>query len=105
MIFNKDESEELEKTFNKVNYMFKTLIVGIEDDSIIKLKQCDSIEIQIDEIVKDARNNHLTRLRKEECHPHSGVIFADIILHLERIGDLLYAISKNFINIKEYTPH
>jgi len=105
MIFNKDESEELEKTFNKVNYMFKTLIIGIEDDSIIKLKQCESIEIQIDEIVKDARTNHLTRLRKEECPPHSGVIFADIILHLERIGDLLYAISKNFINIKEYTPY
>ena len=105
MIFNKDESEELEKTFNKVNYMSKTLIIGIEDDSIIKLKQCSSIETQIDEIVKDARTNNLTRLRKEECHLHSGVIFADIILHLERIGDLLYAISKNFINIKEYTPH
>ncbi len=104
MIFNKDETEELEKTFDKVNYMFKTLVIGIEDDSLIKLKQCESIEVQIDEIVKDARTNHLTRLRKEECPPHSGVIFADIILHLERIGDLLYAISKNFTNIKEYNP-
>ncbi len=105
MIFNKDESEELEKTFDKVNYMFKTLIIGIEDDSIIKLKQCESIEDRIDEIVKDARTNHLDRLRKEECSLSSGVIFADIILHLERIGDLLYAISRNFINIKEYKPH
>lgn len=105
MIFNAAESEELEKTFDKVNYMFKTLIIGIEDDSIIKLKQCESIEAQIDEIVKDARTNHLARLRKEECSLSSGVIFADIILHLERIGDLLYAISRNFINIKEYKPH
>ncbi|MCD4669226.1 MAG: Na/Pi cotransporter family protein [Actinomycetia bacterium] len=104
MIFNAVELKELEKTFDEVNYMFKTLVVGIEDDSIIKLKQCESIEIQIDEIVKVARTNHLARLRKEECAPHSGVIFADIILHLERIGDLLYAISRNFINIKEYKP-
>ncbi|HAJ94992.1 MAG TPA: hypothetical protein DCP02_02045, partial [Actinobacteria bacterium] len=48
MIFNKDETEELEKTFDKVNYMFKTLVIGIEDDSLIKLKQCESIEVQID---------------------------------------------------------
>ena len=32
--------------------------------------------------------------------PHSGVFFADTILHLERIGDLLYIISKNLIDIK-----
>jgi len=105
MIFNSSGSAELEKTFNKVNYMFKTLITGLEDDSIIKLKQCESIEDQIDELVKDARTNHLDRLRKEECSLNSGVIFADIILHLERIGDLLYAISRNFINIKAYGSH
>jgi len=104
MIFSKGESEELKITFDKVNYMFKTLVAGIEDDSITKLKKCESIEAQIDDIVRDARTNHLSRLRKEESLPHSGVIFADIILHLERIGDLLYAISKNFLLIKEYRP-
>jgi len=31
--------------------------------------------------------------------PLSGVTFADIILHLERIGDLLYGVSRNFRNI------
>lgn len=102
MIFNKTEEKELKKGFDQVKYMFKTLTVGIEDDSISKLKKCEEIEAGIDEIVKEARTNHLERLRKEECPPHSGVIFADIFLHLERMGDLLYAISKNFLDIKEY---
>jgi len=31
--------------------------------------------------------------------PVSGVIFSDIVLHLERTGDLLYGISKNMIEI------
>ena len=104
MIFNLAEKEELNKAFDEVNYMFKTLTIGIEDGSLNKLKKCASIEIKIDEIVKEARTNHLIRLRKEECRPNSGVVFADIILHLERIGDLLYATSKHFIDIREYIP-
>ncbi len=101
MMLGKIQTEELNKTFDKVDYMFKTLLAGMEDDSLVKLKKCEEIENQIDEIVKVARTNHLIRLRKEECPPHSGVFFADTILHLERIGDLLYAISKNLIEIKE----
>ena len=100
MTLSSIETEELNRTFDKVDYMFKTLITGLEDDSLVKLKKCEEIEIQIDAIVKEARTNHLIRLRKEECPPHSGVFFADTILHLERIGDLLFAISRNIIEIK-----
>jgi phosphate:Na+ symporter len=102
MVLSKAELDELQKGFDQVKYMFKVLTIGIEDDSLSKLKKCESIEAGIDELVKEARTNHLIRLRKEECPPNSGVIFADIILHLERIGDLLYAISRNLLNIKEY---
>jgi Na+/phosphate symporter len=103
MTFSKAELYELQKAFEQVKYMFKTLTIGIEDDSVNKLKQCESIENKIDEIVKEARTNHLVRLRNEECAPHSGVVFADIILHLERIGDLLYAVSRNLLDIKHFT--
>ena len=100
MTLSKTETEELDQAFDRVNYMFKTLITGIEDNSLAKLEKCEEIEVQIDEIVKVARTNHLMRLRNEEYPPHSGVFFADTILHLERIGDLLYAISRNLIDIK-----
>jgi len=102
MAFNEAELVELEKGFNQVKYLFKTLIIGIEDHSINKLKHCKKIEANIDEIVKDSRSNHLIRLRKKECLPDSGVIFADLILHLERIGDLLYTISMNYLDTQEY---
>ena len=63
-----------------------------------KLEECEKIEAEVDAIVKETRTNHLIRLRKNECMPLSGVTFTDIILHLERIGDLLYGISRNFKN-------
>jgi len=44
----------------------------------------------------------MARLQCNECQPLSGVVFADIILHLERIGDLLYGMSRNLLNIEEY---
>jgi phosphate:Na+ symporter len=79
--------------------MFKVLISGMENTNLDKLKQCEKIESGIDEIVREMRTAHLVRLQKGECQPLSGVAFADIVLHLERTGDLLYGVSRNLINI------
>jgi len=98
MSFTKPASFELEKTYEKVELLFDTLINGMENADNKKLEECEKIEAEIDIIVKETRTNHLIRLRKNECMPLSGVTFTDIILHLERIGDLLYGISRNFKN-------
>ena len=98
MIFSKFANLELEKIYEKISLLFDTLIDGMENADNEKLLECEKIEAEVDMIVKEARNNHLTRLRKNECLPLSGVTFIDMILHLERIGDLLYGISRNFKN-------
>lgn len=98
MSFTKPAALELEKTYEKVGLLFDTLINGMEDADNKKLEECEKIEEEVDAIVKETRTNHLIRLRKNECMPLSGVTFTDIILHLERIGDLLYGISRNFKN-------
>ena len=98
MSFTKPASLEIEKTYEKVELLFDTLINGMENADNKKLEECEKIEAEIDAIVKETRTNHLIRLRKNECMPLSGVTFTDIILHLERIGDLLYGISRNFKN-------
>jgi phosphate:Na+ symporter len=100
--FSNIASEELELLHNKVNSLFNSLIAGMENSNIKKLKQCEKIESEIDLLVKDIRNNHLKRLQTGECQPLSGVVFSDIVMHLERIGDLLYGISRNLLNIKEF---
>jgi len=89
----------VEQLHDKANDMFKVLISGMENTNLDKLKQCEKIESDIDAIVRELRTTHLVRLQKGECEPLTGVVFADIILHLERIGDLLYGISRNLINI------
>ena len=97
MSFSKNATEELEAIHSKTDNMFKTLISGLENDDQIKFEQCEKIESELDEMVKKARINHLERLRSGQCMHLSGVVFSDIILHLERIGDLLHGISRNMI--------
>lgn len=101
--FSKIAFQELEQAHDKVNHLFNILISGMENSNLKKLKKCEEIESEIDLLVKEVRTNHLKRLQSGECAPLSGVVFADIILHLERIGDLLFGISRNLVNIKQYS--
>jgi len=99
MIFSNIAMEELENLNNIVNKMFDTLIQAIEINDLDMLKECENDEIEIDKIVKDMRLNHIKRLQQGICMPLSGVVFSDIILHFERIGDLLYDISRNMTEV------
>ncbi len=95
MSFSDTAQKELSTAFNKVNLMFSTLLLGMENDDQQALIECDHIEDEIDQIVKKIRSEHLARLQAGKCMPLSGVVFSDIILHLERIGDLLHGVSRS----------
>ncbi|MGM0365632.1 MAG: Na/Pi cotransporter family protein [Actinomycetota bacterium] len=95
MSFSDVAQKELRSAFSKVSQMFETLLEGMENDDQQALIECDDIEEEIDKIVQNIRASHLKRLQEGQCLPLSGVVFADIILHLERIGDLLHGVSRN----------
>ncbi|MBN1298815.1 MAG: Na/Pi cotransporter family protein [Actinobacteria bacterium] len=100
MKFPKIAMDELDEARFKANELFESLKKGITDNDAEKIAECETLESELDLIVRKARSNHLYRLQKGQCMPLSGVVFADIVLHIERIGDLLYGISKNIKNIE-----
>ena len=100
MNFSKIAMQDLESTVKKVNHLFDSLASGMEKNDKSQLEKCEKIETEIDLLVKKIRTSHLKRLQNGDCMPLSGVVFADIILHLERIGDLLYGISRNLLKIE-----
>ena len=102
MIFTKVAIRELDMVHKKVDHLYNSLISGIETNNPNQLKECKKIESDIDAMVKKIRISHLIRLQKGDCMPLSGVVFSDIILHLERTGDLLFGISRNLLNINQY---
>ncbi len=100
MVFSEVANKEIHEAHAKAKEIYYALLTGIEQNNIEQIKECERLESELDAIVRMARDNHLIRLQKGQCMPLSGVVFADIILHIERIGDLLYTISKNLLEIE-----
>lgn len=50
-------------------------------------KVINELEEAIDAKEKEYRKNHIARINSQECDPERGVIFADVLSNLERIGD------------------
>ena len=93
-MFSEIAQKEISEAHKKANEIYYSLLSGMSENNIEKIKECERLESELDFIVRMVRDNHLIRLQKGQCTPLSGVVFSDIILHLERVGDLLFAISK-----------
>jgi phosphate:Na+ symporter len=58
-------------------------------------------EEEIDIEVKEARNKHLKRFHNRLCSAEAGLIFVEMLIHLERISDHCNNIAEYILDIKE----
>jgi phosphate:Na+ symporter len=58
-------------------------------------------EEEIDIEVKEARNKHLKRFHNRLCSTEAGLIFVEMLIHLERISDHCNNIAEYVLDIKE----
>lgn len=63
------------------------------DDILQANKVINELEDSIDSKEKQYRKNHIDRITQQECDPERGVIFADVLSNLERIGDHAHNIA------------
>ncbi len=52
-----------------------------------RLEEMTALEEKIDALKEIDIENHIARLKKEECNPRGGVMFTDLVTDLERCGD------------------
>jgi phosphate:Na+ symporter len=75
--------------------------------SLVKLADNEKIsslirrEDEIDLQVKEARNKHLKRFHNRLCSTEAGIIFVEILIHLERISDHCTNIAEYVLDIRE----
>jgi phosphate:Na+ symporter len=62
-----------------------------------KLQEMSDLEEHIDDLKDQYTENHIARLKKDQCNPRGGVIFTDLVTDLERCSDhainIAYAIN------------
>ncbi|MCL2843044.1 MAG: Na/Pi cotransporter family protein [Oscillospiraceae bacterium] len=69
-----------------VNLVTETLEV-YENLDEVGLLRVEALEEEVDKLSAEFSENHINRLKVEQCDPESGVMFSDMIIDLERIGD------------------
>lgn len=103
LLYKKKMEEDLPFTDNAVGELeeLEESILQMLDATIISLRKRNDkcidtvfkLEEQVDVLSETFQQNHIKRLNNESCNIDAGVIYIDIIAHLERIADYIYKIG------------
>lgn len=85
--FSPQAREELQAMIAEVLKVLNTAIKALEMNDRNLASTVASMDDVLDRMEKDLRNQHIRRLNQGICYPASGVVFLDILSHLERVGD------------------
>ncbi len=58
------------------------------------MNQADSIENTIDAMRERFRDDHIQRLRSNECGLDQGLVYVNLLTNLEKIGDYCFNIAE-----------
>ena len=96
--------KELTEAFELVTDMVAVTVNALQQYDETLAKEVISKEYLVDEMERTLRDAHIDRLNKAQCHPHSGLIFIELIHNLERIGDHSKNIAEAILNDVEAVP-
>lgn len=85
--FSSEGMAELDDMHSRVRGLVQAAIQALGEDDIELAKDIMRREDEIDQLEKELRRSHITRLNESRCHPGAGIVFLDTISNLERIAD------------------
>ncbi|MGD0169811.1 MAG: PhoU domain-containing protein, partial [Smithella sp.] len=98
--------KELQEIITLVNHNLDDAVSLVEAPHNERISGLIRREEEIDVKVKEARNKHLKRFHNRLCTTEAGVIFIEMLIHLERISDHCTNIAEYVADIKEKNlPH
>ena len=84
---SEEAMQELNEMFNFTIDTLSLAIRSLEEREVDLAKDVIEKESIIDEMERKLRKRHIKRLNEGLCSGSAGIVFADIISNLERIGD------------------
>lgn len=91
--FTDNAVEELEELERCMFQMFDGTEISLRKKDEECIEKVFELENQVDALSERFQQNHIKRLNNESCNIDAGVIYIDIIAHLERIADYIYKIG------------
>ncbi len=91
--FTDNAMEELEKLEGSILQMIDDTVITLRNKDNDCIERILQLEDEVDIFSDRFQQNHIKRLNDESCNIDAGVIYIDIIAHLERIADYIYKIG------------
>ena len=85
--FSEKGIEEIETMFDSVLKLYDTAVTIFANDDMSRFETINDMEDQVDEMQIKFQEAHVSRMAKNECSIEAGLIFTDLVIGLERIGD------------------
>jgi len=90
--FSEDCVGELKELQGIIIEMIDVTVNSIENKDLSTLPKMVALEERADELYENALSSHVRRLEKGNCNVESGIVFVDIVNHMERIADHIYKV-------------
>lgn len=89
LTFSDVVKHDLNRLMNLLNEQYELVVDIVENNDIVKIKQSDEIEQEIDSSKKRLLDEHIQRMIRGECNAENNSLFVSLISNLERVGDHL----------------
>ncbi len=93
-VFSDKAREELRRLQTVLSEMFDDTVLTLGEDDIQAARRVLVNEEEVNALTLKFRDNHVKRLECRECNINAGVIYTDILMNLEKIGDHLSNIAQ-----------
>ena len=96
--FMEDSIYELKNVVNAVKEIYEYTMNSFINCDYNKALKIESFENIIDEMIDNAKKNHIRRIKNQKIHIRRSFYFVDILTNLERISDHCSNIASNIIH-------
>ncbi len=85
--FSRRAADELGHMFDRATELYRLSLRALQGEDRDAAQEALEVEKDVDRLEDEYKANHIQRLEEGVCDPEAGILFAEILHNLERIGD------------------
>lgn len=89
---SEDSLNEIKRMQTILTDMVDLTVNSINNKDFSAMSKMSDLEEESDNCYEAAVNNHIKRLESGSCSVESGIVFVDLVTHMERVADHIYKV-------------
>jgi len=85
--FSESATRDLDHMFEQATKLYRLSLRALQSEDRETVEQALELEKDVDRLEREYKASHVQRLEEGTCNPEAGILFAEILHNLERIGD------------------